>query len=100
MVTRVVGKVEGNGKGGKSNGDGAKRVIARKRAMASNNNNNKMKATETTTQHCCHCHRCPRLSRHGSSLCFGALVAAVNGWWQRMRTKVGAGGGWELCVEF
>ncbi len=34
MVTRVVGKDAGDGKGGKSNGDGAKRAIARKRAMA------------------------------------------------------------------
>ncbi len=34
MATRVAGKDAGNGKGGKSNGDGAKRAIARKRAMA------------------------------------------------------------------
>jgi hypothetical protein len=34
MATRVVGKDAGNGKGGKSDGDGTKRVIARKRAMA------------------------------------------------------------------
>ena len=34
MVTRVAGKDAGDGKSGKSNGDGAKRAIARKRAMA------------------------------------------------------------------
>jgi hypothetical protein len=34
MATRVSGEDAGNGKGGKSNGDGAKRAIARKRAMA------------------------------------------------------------------
>jgi hypothetical protein len=34
MAMRVAGKDAGNGKGGKSNGDGAKRAIARKRAMA------------------------------------------------------------------
>ncbi len=37
MATRVAGKDAGDGKGGKggkSNGDGAKRAIARKRAMA------------------------------------------------------------------
>jgi hypothetical protein len=34
MATRVVGKDAGNGKGGKSKGNGAKRAIARKRAMA------------------------------------------------------------------
>jgi hypothetical protein len=34
MPTRVVGKDAGNGKGGKSNGDGAKREIVRRRAMA------------------------------------------------------------------
>ncbi len=34
MATRVAGKDAGNGKGGKSNGDGTKRAIARKRAMA------------------------------------------------------------------
>jgi hypothetical protein len=34
MVTRVVGKDVGNGKGGKSDGDGTKRAIARRRAMA------------------------------------------------------------------
>jgi hypothetical protein len=34
MVTRVVGKDAGDGKGGKSDGNGAKRAIARKRAMA------------------------------------------------------------------
>jgi hypothetical protein len=34
MVTRVAGKDAGNGKGGKSNGKGAKWAIARRRAMA------------------------------------------------------------------
>jgi hypothetical protein len=34
MATRVAGKDAGNGKGGKSNGVGAKRAIARRRAMA------------------------------------------------------------------
>jgi hypothetical protein len=34
MVMRVAGEDAGDGKGGKSNGDGAKRAIARKRAMA------------------------------------------------------------------
>jgi hypothetical protein len=97
MAMREAGEDEGNGKDGKSNGDGAKRAIARKRAMASNDDN-KMMATETTTQHCCYHHHCPCLSHHSSSLCFGALVAASNNWWQRMRTKVGAwGGGGVLC---
>jgi hypothetical protein len=34
MATRVVGEDAGNGKGGKSDGDGTKRAIARKREMA------------------------------------------------------------------
>jgi hypothetical protein len=34
MATRVAGKDAGDGEGGKSNGDGTKRAIARKRAMA------------------------------------------------------------------
>ncbi len=34
MVTRVAGKGAGNDEGGKSNSDGAKRAIARKRVMA------------------------------------------------------------------
>jgi hypothetical protein len=34
MATRVSGKDAGNGEGGKSNGDGAKRAIARRRVMA------------------------------------------------------------------
>ncbi len=34
MVARVASKDAGNDKGGKSNGDGAKRAIARRRAMA------------------------------------------------------------------
>ncbi len=34
MATRVVGKDEGDGEGGKCDGDGAKRAIARKRVMA------------------------------------------------------------------
>jgi hypothetical protein len=34
MATRVVGKDAGDGEGGKSDGDGAKRAIARKRATA------------------------------------------------------------------
>jgi hypothetical protein len=34
MAMRVAGKDVGNGEGGKSNGDGAKRAIARKRVMA------------------------------------------------------------------
>ncbi len=49
-ATRVVGKDAGKGEGGKSDGNGAKRAIARKRAMASNNDN-KMMVTETMTQH-------------------------------------------------
>jgi hypothetical protein len=34
MATRVAGKDAGNGEGGKSDGNGAKRAIARRRAMA------------------------------------------------------------------
>jgi hypothetical protein len=34
MATRVVGKDAGDGKGSKSDDDGAKRAIAMKRAMA------------------------------------------------------------------
>ncbi len=34
MVTRVAGEDTGNGEGSKSNGNGVKRAIARKRAMA------------------------------------------------------------------
>jgi hypothetical protein len=34
MVTRVVGEDAGNGEGGKSDDNGAKRAIARRRAMA------------------------------------------------------------------
>jgi hypothetical protein len=34
MATKVAGKDAGDGKGGKSNGDGAKRAIARRRTMA------------------------------------------------------------------
>jgi hypothetical protein len=34
MATGVAGKDVGNGKGSKSDGDGAKRAIARRRAMA------------------------------------------------------------------
>jgi hypothetical protein len=34
MVTRLAGEDAGDGEGGKSDGDGAKRAIARKRAMA------------------------------------------------------------------
>jgi hypothetical protein len=97
MATRVVGKDVGNGKVGKSNGNGTKRVIARKRAMASNNDN-KMTATETMTQHCHHpC--CPCLRCRSSSLCFGVLMAAGSSFWQRMTTTGGAWGGGELCVE-
>jgi hypothetical protein len=33
MATRVAGEDAGDGKGGKSNGNGTKRAIARKRAM-------------------------------------------------------------------
>ncbi len=33
MATRLVGKDAGDGEGGKSDGNGAKRAIARKRAM-------------------------------------------------------------------
>jgi hypothetical protein len=90
MAMKVAGKDEGDG-------NGAKRAIARKRAMASNNNN-KMTATETTTQHCPH-HRCPCFSHCGSSLCLGALAAADIDWWRRMRTKVGAWDEGGLCVE-
>jgi hypothetical protein len=97
MATRVVGEDVSNGKGDKSNGNGAKRAIARKRAMASNDNN-KMMMTETTTQHCRR-HRCPCLSRRGSSLCFGALTATGSNWWRRMRTKMRARGVGELCVK-
>ncbi len=97
MATRVAGEDAGNGDGGKSDGDGTKRAIARKSAVTSNNDN-KITATETTAQHC-HRHCCPRLSRWGSSLCFGALAAAGSNWWRRMRTKVGWGlGVWRSCV--
>jgi hypothetical protein len=99
MATRVAGKDEGDCKGSTSNGNDAKRAIARKRVMASNNDN-KMMATETTAQHCCCYHHCPHLSRSGSSLCFGALAAAGNNWWQRLRAKVGAWGEGGLCVKF
>jgi hypothetical protein len=34
MATRVAGENVGNGKGGKSDGNGAKRAVARRRAMA------------------------------------------------------------------
>jgi hypothetical protein len=34
MVTRVAGKDAGDSEGSKSNGDGAKRAFARRRAMA------------------------------------------------------------------
>ncbi len=34
MATRVAGKDAGNGEGSKSDGDGAKRAIARRRAVA------------------------------------------------------------------
>ncbi len=55
MVTRVAGKDEGDGKGGKM--VATKRAIASKRVMASNNNN-KTTATEatmmTTTTCCAH----------------------------------------------
>ncbi len=34
MAMRVVGKDVGDGEGGKSDGDGAKRAIARRRVMA------------------------------------------------------------------
>ncbi len=34
MATRVAGEDAGDGEGGKSDGDGAKRAIARRRAMA------------------------------------------------------------------
>jgi hypothetical protein len=34
MATRVVGEDAGNGEGGKSDGNGAKRAIARRKAMA------------------------------------------------------------------
>jgi hypothetical protein len=34
MARRVVGEDAGDGKGGKSDGNGAKRAIARKRVMA------------------------------------------------------------------
>jgi hypothetical protein len=34
MVTRVAGKDAGDGEGGKSDGNGAKRAIVRRRAMA------------------------------------------------------------------
>ncbi len=92
MATRVAGKDEDDGEGSKSEGNGAKRAIARKRAMVSGNDN-KMTATETTTQHCCLCNRCPCLSHCSSSLCFGTLATTGNGWWRRMRTMVGAQGG-------
>jgi hypothetical protein len=97
MAMRVAGKDVGNGKGGKSNGDGAKSAFAGKRAMVSEDDN-KMTATETTTQYCRR-HCCPCLSCRSSSLCFGTLAAAGSDWWQRMRTMVGAQGGGEFCVE-
>jgi hypothetical protein len=97
MVMRVVREDAGDGKDGKSNDNGAKRALARKRAMASNDDN-KMTATEKMTKHCRR-YCCPCFSLPGSSLCFGALAAAGSDWWQRMRTKVGAWGGGELCVE-
>jgi hypothetical protein len=34
MATRVAGEDAGNGEGGKSDGDGTKRAIARRRVMA------------------------------------------------------------------
>jgi hypothetical protein len=37
MATRVAGEDAGNGEGGKSNGDGAKRAIATRRVMAGPN---------------------------------------------------------------
>ncbi len=87
----MMGKDEGDGEDGKSNGDGAKRAVVRKMAMSSNSNN-EMMATETTTQHCCHHHCYPHLSRCSNSFCFGALATAGTGWWWRMRTMVGARG--------
>jgi hypothetical protein len=93
MATRVADKDEGNGEGGKSDGNGVKGAIPRRKAMASNNNN-EMMATETMTQHCCCCHHYPCLSHPGSSFCVGVLAAAGNDWWWRMRTKVGAQEGW------
>jgi hypothetical protein len=91
MLTRVAGKDAGDGEDSKSNGNGAKRAMARKRAMASDGNN-EMAATKTMTQHCRR-HCCPCLSCCGSSLCFGALAAAGSDWCQRIRTMVGAQGG-------
>jgi hypothetical protein len=44
MGTRVAGKDAGDGKGGKSNGNGAKRAIARKRAMDGPIYKNKIKS--------------------------------------------------------
>jgi hypothetical protein len=79
MAMRVAGKNEDDGEGSKSEGDGAKRAIAGKRAMVSNGDN-KMTATETMTQLCCHCHCCPWLSHCGSSLCFDAFAVDGNGW--------------------
>jgi hypothetical protein len=99
MAMRTAGKDEGNDKGGKSNDNGAKRAIVKKRAMASDSIN-KMMATEKMAQHCCCRHHCPCLSRCGNSFCFGVLAAAGNDLWWRMRAKVVAWGEGELCVEF
>jgi hypothetical protein len=99
MGTSVVGKDEGNGEGGKSKGNVAKRVIAKKMAMMSNDNN-EVTATETTAQHCCPHHHYPCLGHCGSSLCFGALAAAAVTGSKGVRTKGGAwGGGGVVCGD-
>jgi hypothetical protein len=48
MKMRVVGEDAGDGEGGKSNGDGAKRAIARRRAMAGLFYKNKIKSFIST----------------------------------------------------
>jgi hypothetical protein len=44
MATRMASRNAGDGKGGKSNGDDAKRAIARKRVMAGQTYKNKLKS--------------------------------------------------------
>jgi hypothetical protein len=101
MAMRVVGEDEGDGEGGKRDGDGVKRAIARKKAMASNGNN-KMMVTEAVTKHCCRHHRCPCLNCCCSSLCFWCIGRG----WQRLVAEdedkggCSGGAGGEFCVEF
>jgi hypothetical protein len=82
METRVAGKDEDDGKGGKSKGDGAKRATAWKRVMVSNNDN-KMTTTEITTQHCC---RRPLVL---ASAVAAAVFVLVH--WRQLATAEGGG---------